>query len=122
MNKSPKTFSVFDHIEELQHRLIKSIIAVIVASCFFYLFIDEVFAVLVKPVGKLVFTAPGESFVARVMLTLFGGFFLSLPFVLYQVWKFIAIGLPILPNPINPVLVIFSSLHCFTNWPDNIKF
>ena len=93
MNKNPRNISFFDHIEELQSRLIKSIVAVFVASCFFYIFVDEVFKVLVKPVGQLVFTAPGEAFVARIMLTLFGGFFLALPVLLYQVWQFVATGL-----------------------------
>jgi len=93
VNKSPRNIRFFDHIEELQNRLIKSIGAIVVASCFFYIFIDEVFMVLVKPVGQLVFTAPGEAFVARVMLTLFGGFFLALPVVLYQAWQFVATGL-----------------------------
>jgi len=93
MNKSPRNIHFFDHIEELQSRLIKSIVAICLASCLFYIFIDEVFMVLVKPVGKLVFIAPGESFVARIMLTLFGGFFLALPVVLYQMWQFVATGL-----------------------------
>jgi sec-independent protein translocase protein TatC len=93
MNKSPSNISFFDHIGELQDRLIKSIIAIFIASCVFYVFIDEVFMILVKPVGKLIFTAPGESFIARVTLTLFGGFFLALPVVLYQAWMFVAAGL-----------------------------
>lgn len=93
MNKSLRNISFLDHVGELQTRLIKSIVAIFVASCLFYIVIDEVFAVLVKPVGQLVFTAPGEAFVARIMLTLFGGFFLALPVVLYQAWQFVAAGL-----------------------------
>jgi len=90
MNKNPRNISFFDHIEELQSRLIKSIVAIFIAACFFYIVVDEVFKVLVKPVGQLIFTAPGEAFVARIMLTVLGGFFLALPIVLYQVWQFIA--------------------------------
>jgi len=93
MNKSPKDLSFFDHFEELRNRLIKSILAVMVAACLFYIIVDEVFALLIKPVGKLVFTAPGEAFVTRIALALFGGLFLALPVILYQVWKFIAAGL-----------------------------
>jgi len=93
MNKNPRNISFFDHIEELQSRLIKSIVAIFIAACFFYIVVDEVFKVLVKPVGQLIFTAPGEAFVARIMLTIFGGFFLALPIVLYQVWQFVATGL-----------------------------
>jgi len=93
MNKSPEDLSFFDHIEELRGRLIKSILSVLVAASLFYLVIDEVFAVIIKPVGKLVFTAPGEAFIARIMLTLFGGLFLALPVILFQVWRFVAAGL-----------------------------
>jgi len=92
-NKSLRNISYLDHIGELQTRLIKSIVAIFVASCLFYIVIDEVFTILVKPVGQLVFTAPGEAFVARIMLTLLGGFFLALPIVLYQTWQFVATGL-----------------------------
>jgi len=93
MNKSLRNISFLDHVGELQTRLIKSIAAIFVASCLFYIFIDDILAVLVKPVGQLVFIAPGEAFVARIILTLYGGFFLALPVVLYQVWQFVAIGL-----------------------------
>ena len=93
MNKSPEDLSFFAHYEELRDRLIKSIVAVLAAACLFYLIVDKVFAFVIKPVGRLVFTAPGEAFVARIMLALFGGIFLALPVVLYQVWRFVAAGL-----------------------------
>jgi len=92
-NKSPKSSSFFDHFDELRNRLIKSIVSLLIAACLFYTVIDKAFAILIKPVGRLVFTAPGDAFVARLMLTLIGGFFLALPVILYQVWKFVATGL-----------------------------
>ena len=93
MNKSPEDLSFFTHCEELRNRLIKSIVAVLSAACLFYLIVDKVFAFVIKPVGRVVFTAPGEAFVARIMLAFFGGIFLALPVVLYQVWRFVAAGL-----------------------------
>jgi len=93
MNKSPEELSFFAHYEELRSRLIKSIISVLVAACLFYMIVDKVFAFVIKPVGKLVFTAPGEAFIARITLTLFGGLFLALPVILYQIWRFVAAGL-----------------------------
>jgi sec-independent protein translocase protein TatC len=44
-------------------------------------------------VGKLVFISPVEAFWSRVKLTFFLGIFISLPFVLYQIWTFIQKGL-----------------------------
>jgi len=93
MNKSLRGASFFDHFEELRNRLIVSILSICIGAGLFYIIIDEVFAILVKPVGQLVFTAPGEAFIARIMLTLLGGFFLALPVILYQIWRFVASGL-----------------------------
>jgi sec-independent protein translocase protein TatC len=93
MKRSPEDPSFFAHYEELRSRIIKSIISVVVAACLFHTIVDQVLAVIIKPVGKLVFTAPGEAFVARIMLTLFGGVFLAFPFILYQAWRFVAAGL-----------------------------
>ena len=93
MNKSPEDQSFFDHYEELRNRLIKSIIAVIIGACLFSFILDEVFIFIIQPVGKLVFLAPGEAFVTRIMLTLLGGVFLALPVILYQIWRFVASGL-----------------------------
>lgn len=93
MSRSPEDSSFFDHLEELRSRLIKSVLAVLAAAFLFYAVADEVFAFLVKPVGRLVFTAPGEAFIARMTLALFGGLFLAFPVVVYQIWRFVAAGL-----------------------------
>ena len=93
MSVSRKEISFFDHIEELRSRLIKSVLAVAVGGCIFYLYIDRVLEAIVRPVGRVVFTAPGEAFVARILLTFIGGFFLALPVVLFQFWCFVAAGL-----------------------------
>jgi len=85
--------SFYEHLEELRNRLIKSVLAVILATVCFYLFVDQFLALMIQPVGRLVFTAPGEAFIARMMLALFGGLVLALPIVLYQIWSFVAAGL-----------------------------
>ena len=36
----------------------------------------------------VVFNAPGEAFSAYMILTLWEGFFITLPFLLYQIWAF----------------------------------
>lgn len=89
----PNRADFFDHYEELRSRLIKAIAAFLFFSCLFYAVIDEALGILAKPVGILIFTTPAEAFVTRIMLTLFGGFFLALPVILYQIWRFIASGL-----------------------------
>lgn len=93
MSRNPDDLSFVGHLEELRSRLIKSLLAVLVAACFFYAFIDRIFVVLIQPVGKVVFTSPTDAFVARVTLTLYGGVLLALPVIIYQVWRFVAAGL-----------------------------
>lgn len=85
--------SMIEHLEELRSRIIKSIVLLIVVSCILYNYVDVLISFLVKPVGKLVFIAPQEAFVANITLVFFGGLFLSSPFILYQVWKFVSVGL-----------------------------
>ena len=88
-----KKTSLSEHLEELRSRLIKSIIFVIIISGSLYNFVNPILASLVKPVGKLVFIAPQEAFITNVKIALFGGLFLSSPVIIYQVWKFISVGL-----------------------------
>lgn len=88
-----KKLTLTKHLEELRARIIKSIIFVILGSIAAYSFVDIIISSIVKPVGKLVFIAPQEAFIANIKLAFFGGLILSSPFVLYQVWRFIQSGL-----------------------------
>ncbi|HNV23489.1 MAG TPA: twin-arginine translocase subunit TatC [Candidatus Omnitrophota bacterium] len=93
-NPNPATdFSFWDHLEELRFRLIKIVLAVAFFSFFSYPFTDTLLSYLTQPIGKLFFTALTEAFEVKIFLALWSGFFLSLPFVFYQVWEFIAMGL-----------------------------
>ncbi|MFH1783413.1 MAG: twin-arginine translocase subunit TatC [bacterium] len=81
------------HLEELRNRGIKSFVFVFLVSLVLYAFIDALLPALIKPIGKVVFISPQEAFVTNIKIALFGGLFLSSPFLLYQVWKFISVGL-----------------------------
>ena len=85
--------SFFDHLDELRGRIFKSLLAIIICAVGFYAYIDPILAILTKPVGQLIFTSPADAFLAQIILSLFGGFILSLPIVIYQIWRFIASGL-----------------------------
>lgn len=82
-----------EHLEELRCRLIKSIVCIIIFSGLIYNFVNIILASLTRSVGKLVFIAPQEAFVTSIKLAFFGGLFVSSPFVIYQIWKFISRGL-----------------------------
>jgi sec-independent protein translocase protein TatC len=129
-SSSPASLSFFEHLDELRGRLIKSIFAIFICACIFYPFIDQTLSLLIKPVGKLVFTSPTDAFVARLALTIFAGIFLALPVVLYQFWKFIAVGLKaherkyiVIFAPWSLILFIIGGLFAyFVAIPISIRF
>ena len=91
-NHNPQ-LSFFDHLEELRQRLIRSLLALCLGCFIAYPFIDSILTIIIQPIGSLIFTHPAGAFSARVNLTLLAGFFLALPFILYQIWMFVSIGL-----------------------------
>lgn len=98
-----------EHLEEFRVGIIKSLVFIIASSLIVYTFTDKIFAELVKPLGgTLVFIAPQEAFIANVKIALLGGFYFSSPYVLYQVWQFIAAGLRKKEKKFSSLYVFFS--------------
>ncbi len=93
MSENPRHLSWGGHLDELRGRLLKIIITVVLMSIIVYRFIDKILVFIIKPVGQLVFTSPADAFLARITLVFFVGLFLSFPVTLYQIWKFVAVGL-----------------------------
>lgn len=101
--------SVIDHLEEMRWRIFKSLAAVTTTSIAVFVFNGPVIRILeaplhapVGPFGgavpqvSLIFTSPGEYFMAAVKIALLGGVYLALPYVLYQLLAFVGPGM--LPN------------------------
>ncbi len=94
-----KEMPFLDHLEELRWRLIYSIIAVVTGAIVVFFFSKEVLDILIRPyqkVGnqpKLIYLEPAGGFMIYMEVAFFGGLIASLPFVFYQLWKFIAPGL-----------------------------
>jgi len=88
-----KRLTLVEHLEELRGGIIRALVCVIAVSCALYAFVDRILPGLVRPVGRLVFIAPQEALISRIKIAFFGGLFLSVPFVLYQIWKFVSSGL-----------------------------
>jgi len=85
--------TVIEHLEELRMRLLISLAAFGVATGLSLLFVERILAVLLRPVGRVVFLAPTEAFFVRLKVAALSGVFLSLPVVLYQIWRFVSVGL-----------------------------
>ena len=89
-----------DHLDELRTRIIRAGISVgvgmLIAFAFYERLGDFVLGPVIKTLpagGSLVFIKPGEAFSFYLNISLIGGLLLSAPFVMYQVWRFIAPGL-----------------------------
>lgn len=85
--------TIIEHLEELRSRLLISLGAFAVATLVGFLFVDRILAILIRPVGQVVFTAPTEAFFVRLKVAALSGVFLSLPVVLFQLWRFVSVGL-----------------------------
>jgi sec-independent protein translocase protein TatC len=94
------TMGFIEHLEELRRRIIRSGIAIAAGMAIAFFFIgpigDFVLAPtyrMLPPDSALVFIRPGEMFSFDMSLAFIAGLVLAAPFVMYQVWLFIAPGL-----------------------------
>jgi sec-independent protein translocase protein TatC len=83
-----------DHLDELRHRLIVSIVGVGLGFAVSYGFSQQLLLLLQRPMPtRLIFIAPTEAFFVNLKVAFYAGLFLSVPLLLFQVWKFVAPGL-----------------------------
>ncbi len=88
-----REMTLIEHLTELRARLIRAFLAIGIGFIITYSFSLKIFEILKKPVGELVFLSPTEAFFTRLKVSLFAGFLLALPYILWEVWGFIAIAL-----------------------------
>lgn len=109
--------SLTEHLIELRKRLTNSLIAVGVGFFVCYYFKDWLFAILTKPLtdalpknSYLIYTGLTQAFFTYMKIALFASVILTSPFIMYQIWKFIAPAL--LPKEKKFVVpfVFFSTL------------
>jgi len=103
MNNEDKEAGFISHLAELRKRLINSFIFLIVFFIGCYFFAEHIYGFLVEPYAKavkddgsarrLIFTALQETFLTYLKVSFFTAFFITCPFILMQIWKFIAPGL-----------------------------
>jgi len=93
---------LLQHLVELRSRLVKSLILIAALFVVSYIFADTIYNFLVQPYAdavegeegrRLIFTALHETFFTYLKVALFTSLFIALPFILIQIWIFIAPGL-----------------------------
>jgi sec-independent protein translocase protein TatC len=89
--------TLMEHLDELRKRILYSAYSLVVGFAAAWIFHDKIIAFLQAPLTKigksLVFTHPMDPLNLSLQVSLLGGAILASPFILYQVWLFIAPGL-----------------------------
>jgi sec-independent protein translocase protein TatC len=85
--------TLVEHLDELRNRLLISIVALGVVFIAVFTFHEHLIELMARPLPedrRLVTFGVTEPFFTAIKVSFFGAFVLALPFVLYQVWSFLA--------------------------------
>ena len=102
------------HLIELKNRLIQVtiVVAIFFGVCFY--FVDFLLLWLEDPLPKqyndLTFITPTEPFFTAMKVSFMGSMFISMPWILYHIWGFIAPGLKVKEKKITALFVTFGTL------------
>src|SRR5437762_11867944 len=88
------------HLIELRSRLLHSIVAVVIVLIALFPWAKDIYALLARPLLKalpqgstMIATDVTGTFLVPLKVTLMAAFLIALPYVLYQMWAFVAPGL-----------------------------
>jgi sec-independent protein translocase protein TatC len=94
---------LLSHLIELRGRLIRALLAILVAFVVCFAGAKHIYNFLLIPyvwaaanhgdAAKLIYTAPQEYFVVQMKVALFGAVFIAFPVIAQQIYKFVAPGL-----------------------------
>jgi sec-independent protein translocase protein TatC len=97
-DSSQETF--ISHLIELRSRLLHSIVAVVIVLVALFPWAKDIYALLARPLLKalpqgstMIATDVTGTFLVPLKVTLMAAFLIALPYVLYQIWAFVAPGL-----------------------------
>jgi sec-independent protein translocase protein TatC len=95
--------SIGDHLEDLRHRLILGIIGFVIAFVGCCLLGDQVIAIFCRPLviamrqanvnPQIVYTQVSDPFMVYMEMSIVTAFAIASPWILYQIWQFVAAGL-----------------------------
>ncbi len=98
MSEVPETF--LSHLIELRDRLIRAIVSILVVFLALVNWSRDIYSLLAAPMlaalpqgGHMIATDVAGAFLVPMKVTLMVAFLIALPYVLYQIWSFVAPGL-----------------------------
>jgi len=105
-----------EHLDELRKRITHAVVGLLVGFIIAFAFIGRVQAFIYErltkdiPGGKLIFTEPGEGFMLMIKMAALTGVLIASPYIMLQVWLFIAPGLYAKEKKLAIPFVLSSSL------------
>lgn len=91
---------LISHLVELRSRLLRAFAAIVLVFLALVYFANDIYSILAEPLLRqlpegtsMIATGVATPFLTPMKLTLIVAFFAAIPYVLYQVWAFIAPGL-----------------------------
>jgi sec-independent protein translocase protein TatC len=95
-----KPLPLVAHLTELRDRLLRAIVAVLIIFIALFPFANEIYGFVSEPLrallpdgSSMIATGVLSPFLTPFKLTLIAALFLAIPYVLYQVWSFVAPGM-----------------------------
>jgi len=92
MTDRDKHMTIVEHLEELRSRLRNAILGLLIASGIGLYFVDTLLHILLKPTGgmKLTTLTVLEPFLVKMKVAFLFGLALSMPWIMYQMYAFVA--------------------------------
>lgn len=120
MQENDAQESFLSHLVELRDRLIRCLVAVGIAFIPAFFYSAELYDLLARPVlaslpqgSRMIATGVITPFLIPMKIALMAGFLVVLPYVLYQVWAFVAPGLYVHEKRLVLPLIVSSTLLFF---------
>lgn len=108
------------HLIELRTRLLHSLLALLVVFLCLFPFAANLYALLAQPLlaklpagGQMIATDVTTPFFVPLKVALMAAFLISLPYILYQMWRFVAPGLYAHEKRLVWPLIVASTLLFF---------
>lgn len=93
-------YSLFDHLLELRNRLLRAVLCVLIVFVPLAYFAQDIYYLAAQPLQSvlpqdtnMIATDVASTFFAPFKLAIVVAVFISMPFILYQIWAFVAPGL-----------------------------
>jgi sec-independent protein translocase protein TatC len=89
--------SFLEHLDELRKRIINCLLYIAAGVVVAFAFHQQLYDFILGPTrrvlpegSRLIYTQPGEAFSLHIQIALIAGVVVAAPFIMYQVWRFIA--------------------------------